>query len=217
MSIHPQAQVIAQRLFEVICAGQFSMGAKITEPFICQHLNVSRTHVREALLYLVNSRVVEAIPKKGYYIVQLTPCKLNQFVEIVESVSQYGVGRLIAQTSSIDYRRVLQLFAQMEEAIEKQHAPQFNLASLGLFQWLLDWSANTCMQQESIKIRNLSTLIMGLNNIKRHEMERLLDNYYQSYYAVQDRSLSQASHFVSNIIRMRYVISRWDIHQMSLA
>lgn len=64
-----------------IISGKFKGGTRLTENFIADSLNVSRTPVREALQKLTQEKLLTAIPKAGYLIEDLSDSDIRDLFE----------------------------------------------------------------------------------------------------------------------------------------
>jgi len=77
-----RSEHIATIIRDGICAGTWTAGQAINDQALATELGVSRTSVREALSRLVESRVVERIQWKGYYVRRLSWEEVENLVDI---------------------------------------------------------------------------------------------------------------------------------------
>lgn len=77
-----RSEHIATIIRDGICAGTWTAGQGINDQALATELGVSRTSVREALSRLVESRVVERIQWKGYYVRRLSWKEVENLVDI---------------------------------------------------------------------------------------------------------------------------------------
>ena len=66
------ADVIARRLGQAIVSGVIAPGTRLREKDLARQFSVSRTPVREALIALSTSGLVEAEPNRGSTVLRLT-------------------------------------------------------------------------------------------------------------------------------------------------
>jgi DNA-binding GntR family transcriptional regulator len=66
------ADVLARRLGQAIISGEIAPGARLREEAIARQFSVSRTPVREALITLSASGLVDVEPNRGATVLQLT-------------------------------------------------------------------------------------------------------------------------------------------------
>jgi DNA-binding GntR family transcriptional regulator len=65
-----------------IVTGEFAAGQVYSAPALASALGVSPTPVREALLELAGGGLVEAVPNKGYRIIELTQEDLDEILQV---------------------------------------------------------------------------------------------------------------------------------------
>ena len=66
------ADEVTRTLRDLILAGELEDGARLNEVRLSQHLGISRTPLREALGRLVAERMVEQIPRRGFFVRRLS-------------------------------------------------------------------------------------------------------------------------------------------------
>lgn len=74
-------QKVYTSLKQDIISGKFKAGTRLTENFIADSLNVSRTPVREALQKLTQEKLLTPIPKAGYLIEDLSDSDIQDLFE----------------------------------------------------------------------------------------------------------------------------------------
>lgn len=82
-----------------IITGQMPPGLEMSELELADQLNVSKTPVREALARLVVEGFVEAFPRRGYRVTQVTVKDMNDLFAI-RAMLEGTAGRLAAQNMS---------------------------------------------------------------------------------------------------------------------
>ncbi|WP_246063352.1 GntR family transcriptional regulator [Nonomuraea longispora] len=85
-----------RRLQAAIMSGYLKPGTVYSARSIGTQLGISATPVREAMLDLVKEGLVEAIPNKGFRVVQLTSTELDELTQLRELIEAPTV-RLIAK------------------------------------------------------------------------------------------------------------------------
>lgn len=66
----------------LIDSPQFEAGSKIVEADIASHFRCSRAPVREALKYLASMGIVELIPNRGAFVVELSPKEIQEIFDL---------------------------------------------------------------------------------------------------------------------------------------
>lgn len=78
-AISNQAATIIRRM---IVEGEISDGDRINEVHLSQHLNISRTPIREGLGQLVAEQFVEIIPRRGFFARELTASEFSNLYDL---------------------------------------------------------------------------------------------------------------------------------------
>lgn len=68
---------------ERVVSGRLGPGAKVDQDEIAEALGISRLPVREALIELAAKGFVESIPRRGAFVVRLTPLDVEDHFEVV--------------------------------------------------------------------------------------------------------------------------------------
>lgn len=112
------ADHIRHALEQDILTGEFDDGTRLDEVTLCNRFGVSRTPVREALVQLATSGLVEAIPRRGSFV------RVPGFVEVVEMFEVMGelegmCGRLAAKRITDEQLKRLEAACVKCERAEK--------------------------------------------------------------------------------------------------
>ncbi len=87
---------VAQRLRQMLVEGQIAPGAKLNERALCEQLRVSRTPLREAIKTLAAEGLVDLLPNRGAYAVQLGEDDIRHTFEVMAGLEGLS-GELAAQ------------------------------------------------------------------------------------------------------------------------
>lgn len=97
---------IRDSLEEDILKGEFVPGSKLDEGSLSKKFSVSRTPIREALRQLSASGLIELIPNRGAFLVQLSTNRLVEMFEVLAHLEGM-CGRLAARRIKDDQRKAL--------------------------------------------------------------------------------------------------------------
>lgn len=73
---------VVHALRAALITGQMSPGTVYSAPVLAEQFGVSATPVREAMLDLVKEGLVEAVPNRGFRVVELSAADLDQLTEV---------------------------------------------------------------------------------------------------------------------------------------
>ncbi|MDB5856353.1 MAG: GntR family transcriptional regulator [Ramlibacter sp.] len=95
-NLHEQ---VAGRLRQMLIEGKIPPGAKLNERELCEHLDVSRTPLREAIKMLAAEGLVELLPNRGAIAVDLSEQDISHTFEVMAGLEALS-GQLAAQRIS---------------------------------------------------------------------------------------------------------------------
>lgn len=81
-------------LKERIIRWEYAPGHRFTEEGLCEEFGVSRSPVREALRMLVENKLVEKAPHKGYSVKQLDMREIHELYDVRMALEIYVIERL---------------------------------------------------------------------------------------------------------------------------
>ncbi len=105
-STQTRAGELRDVLEEEIATGRITPGTRLDEMELSHRFNVSRTPIREALMQLASVGIVEARPRRGAIIPQLTPQRMTGMFEVMAELEAM-CGRLAARRMSAAEHQVL--------------------------------------------------------------------------------------------------------------
>jgi DNA-binding GntR family transcriptional regulator len=76
------AEIVARRLSQAILAGELSPGSWLREGSLASLYGVSRTPIREALILLSNSGLIDLTPNRGAKVLQLTAADVAEIYQL---------------------------------------------------------------------------------------------------------------------------------------
>ena len=129
---------------DMIVSQELRPGQKIFEEQIAAEIGVSRTPVREALLRLENDCIVEIVPRRGPFVVELTEQKIIEILQIRE-VLEGLVARLATPLLSPAQLKRLQTLLDNINIIDddKKHLTRYTNHDITFHKLLLE----TCNNQ----------------------------------------------------------------------
>lgn len=97
MTDHPSPNLstdVFSVLKERIVHWKYAPGHRLTEEALCEEFGISRSPVREALRMLVENKLVEKTPHKGYSVKQLDLQQIHELYEVRAALETFVVERL---------------------------------------------------------------------------------------------------------------------------
>lgn len=82
--------IIARRITEAIVSGQLPPGARLNELHLARNFGTSRAPVREAARLLESQGLVQASPRRGFFVRTLAPSDLREIYEVRIGLETYA-------------------------------------------------------------------------------------------------------------------------------
>jgi DNA-binding GntR family transcriptional regulator len=113
-------QALADRLRTKIITGELAPGAHLVEDVIAKEYEVSKTPVREALMSLVRTGLVEMKPHCGAFVIHLTPRFVEEVSTLRLELEMFAARLAIAKFTTDDFAAMRDYARQMEAAVLSQ-------------------------------------------------------------------------------------------------
>ncbi|MCB1954113.1 MAG: GntR family transcriptional regulator [Rhodocyclaceae bacterium] len=91
-----RSEQLGEEIEERIVTGRYPPGFRLDEQDLAAEFGVSRTPIREALIYLASSGLVETRPRRGAIVAELSPTRLCEMFEVMAELEAM-CGRLAAR------------------------------------------------------------------------------------------------------------------------
>ncbi|GHF03441.1 GntR family transcriptional regulator [Amycolatopsis deserti] len=111
-------------LKNTVLADPDAEGSFISEQEIAEHVGISRTPVREALLQLAAEELVQLVPNRGAYIAPLTGRDLRDLVELRGLLERFAAERVMA-AGTVPWRAMQKVLEQQERCDDPASAKEF--------------------------------------------------------------------------------------------
>ncbi len=96
-----RSEQLGEEIEERIVTGRYLPGCRLDEQELADEFGVSRTPIREALIYLASSGLVEIRPRRGAIVAELSPTRLCEMFEVMAELESM-CGRLAARRITPD-------------------------------------------------------------------------------------------------------------------
>ena len=119
------AQQIAEYIAKKIIQGEWVEGERIQELRIAQELNVSRGSVREALILLQHTDLIEIFPRRGAVVVEMSSMQVSALFETLSLLLGQIVAYISEDLTPLQKHCVLPLEAQLNHFCLTQDIEHF--------------------------------------------------------------------------------------------
>lgn len=108
-NLHSLKEMASEYIREGIVSGRLGPGAKVDQDEIAGALGISRLPVREALIELTAKGFVESIPRRGAFVVKLTPQDIEDHFEAIGLLFGLTARRAAGHITDEQLRKLQQL------------------------------------------------------------------------------------------------------------
>jgi len=134
------AQSVADQIREEILSGRLPSGQRLVEAKIAGTLDVSRGPVREAFKLLCAEGLLEEEPRRGMYVVSLTPDDIREIYDLRSAIEGRAAQLLAASHRDADLKEMRKRLEQLDAAADKGDIRAFSRADLEFYP---NWFAPT--------------------------------------------------------------------------
>ncbi len=120
-----RAENVYEAIKEGIISGYWKAGDRINDQELADKYQVSRLSVREALSKLVESRILEKVHWKGYYVRKITWEELESIFEIREALEQLALKNFIEKATDEEIKKLVEAVDQSERDLKEGNYEKF--------------------------------------------------------------------------------------------
>lgn len=199
---HSLSEQIAKHISEQIIRGELVEGERIQELRIASELDVSRGSVREALLLLERTQLIEIFPRRGAIVSEMSAMQVRALFDLTSLLLGQMVHRMAETWRSHEAERIQLLLEQLEAETRQGYTEKFyDLIFQGMAQ-----------QQEMVGnlylMRYYQELLPSLRrsyfltlNISRRELQESFELFKLVTEAILIRKSHQATLFMEDFCR----------------
>ena len=169
----PLGDEIYRLLRKRILSGHYQRGERLSEAKLSAELKISRSPIREALIQLEHTGLVNTIPRKGVFVSDFTSADIQELRELRSMLEQFFMRVLIEESRLTPERMAVlrQIVADMEklwsseELSESELARQSSNLDFKFHMTLVEFSERPIIVNVYRNMSLRSRAIIGLMNI----------------------------------------------------
>lgn len=121
---------VADALRRMIVGGELSAGTRLVEIPLAERFGVSRGPIREAFARLESEGLLTT-GRRGAFVVGMTDDDIDELYSLRETIEQFAVGLILARRPDLDWSRLEDAVACMQEAAQAGDHQEFSRADIG--------------------------------------------------------------------------------------
>jgi DNA-binding GntR family transcriptional regulator len=135
-------------LKERIIRWEYAPGHRFTEEGLCEEFGVSRSPVREALRMLVENKLVDKAPHKGYSVKQLDMQEIHELYDVRMALETFVIERLTQSNyPESEWKELYRTWQDLRKA-EITDSPDFARMDEDFHERLAIWTNNRALLQQ---------------------------------------------------------------------
>lgn len=140
---------VYEHIVHMIAMRQLNYGDKINISELQEKLGVSRPPINEALIELSANGILNNIPRKGFYVKDLTEKQKADITETIAVLDSYAIRRIIeyGDMDEETLKKMKVLVQQMEFSIAHRDHEDYYVQQEKFHQLYLDCSSNLCVSK----------------------------------------------------------------------
>ena len=147
-----RSDIIADALEGMIFDGTFADGDRLDEVQLATRFSVSRTPVREALLRLAQSGLVEQMPRRGVFVRQPGPVELIEMFEVMAELEAVCARLAATRITDTALRDLHATNERCNAAVDAQDADGYYRENERFHAILYRQSGNGFLEQECLRL-----------------------------------------------------------------
>lgn len=148
-------KLVYQFILEQLSSGKMKRDARVKEQYLVDHLGISRTPIREALVELAAEGVLEREPRKGFTIKTYTKSDLKELIDYIGLLTGKCAQLVCTKMLDNDFARMHFLIDSMNSAIENELYSTFNRLLVEFHEQYMAKCHNEFLDKELKRIRFL--------------------------------------------------------------
>lgn len=200
-------KIIKEKLLNL----EFEPGSRIREDLLAQEISMSRTPVREAINQLSAEGLVNNIPRKGIFVVQLNAEEINNFLDIREVLEILAINNCIDKIDPERLDGLASLLAEFAGALAENNFKKCNRLDSEFHMEIARISRNQKLIEFLSEIEDFMHIARSIEKKAepRLKNELTLKEHTEIFNAIKNRDKDKAGTAVKqNIQTMRVNLSR---------
>jgi len=108
-----------------ITSGKLKPNEKINEKEICEELSVSGTPVREALIHLETYGYIKRIPRKGFYVKELSLEKVKEKYVVIGALDGLSASLSLKYITKENLKKMKKITEEIDSSIEERNYKKY--------------------------------------------------------------------------------------------
>ncbi|MEE2951400.1 MAG: GntR family transcriptional regulator [Pseudomonadota bacterium] len=187
-----------ERLRRMIVTGELEPGARLGEKALSEHLNISRTPLRESFKLLAQEGLIDLVPNKGARVTPLCSSEVLDLFEAAAAIERSGAELAAQRMTFRELQDLIELQSDMEEEYAAGRREPYFTLNQDIHRAILAGSQNTVL------VRTHERMFPSLERARYHALDdadRWTDSVQEHrdiLQALKDRDGDRAGRLLAN-------------------
>jgi len=187
-------------------------GERIIDKNIAEELSVSRSLIRQVLSMLTKEEIVKLVPRKGFYVKEITKTEVEEIYNVRKVLESYAIGLAVLKICDDDFKKLEELFKIAKKDLGKRKTASFIETDLQMHKLFIDKCGNELLKKIISKYnsRYIFYRIADLTPMERAEKSYL--EHYEIFKAAKNRNSKSASELMRKHIEQcrKNIVDNFD-------
>jgi DNA-binding GntR family transcriptional regulator len=144
------------------------MGAQVNIEELAEEMQVSRTPIREALLRLEGDGLIQAVPRVGFFVTEITRRDLEELFELRALLESYAAKRAALMLTDADLAHINTLLEVSCQAVEAMNLDKFLEYEIALHAAITEHAQNSHLLKvmESLANQTYRERVLSLKSLE---------------------------------------------------
>lgn len=188
-----RSDIIANQIEELIFDGTFDDEERLDEVQLAEQFAVSRTPVREALLRLAQSGLVEHRPRRGVFVKQPGPIALMEMFEVMAELEATAARFAAHRISDNAIGELKDANQRCNAAVEEQDSEKYYRENEQFHAILYRESGNSFLEQECLRLQRRLQPFRRTQLRLRGRLKQSMNEHEQIVSALEEADALKAS------------------------
>jgi DNA-binding GntR family transcriptional regulator len=193
---------------------KIKMGERIIDKKLAEELGVSRSIVRQVLTILVKEELLIMIPRKGFYVKEITRKEIEKIYNIRKILEAYATELAVPKITSGDIAALEEVFRRAKGDLEKDEVKSFIETDIELHKLMVDNCGNEYLKK-IINEHNDKYAFFRIADLSR--VERAKESYFEHYEifkAVKEKKVKFSAKLMAKHIEnaKNIILNNFDVY-----
>ena len=164
-------------LRDEICQGVYPAGYWLQEAELTEHLQVSRSPVREAMRQLVSDGLLIEIPNKGVFVKEFSERDLEEIYDLRVLLEGYAIYRTVGHMTSSRVDQLLEMLKELETTYQAGDLETYTKTDEKLHLSIVRFADNSLVNEVYERVRSMNQQFRVLSLMDKKRLEESTEEH----------------------------------------